>query len=94
MNIIQKWTKFVRQTLSLRLSFMVVSAIAALLIGTLVVMFHFTRLVLKDEAMRDAENTLEEPMKIVPKTSELTVTAPQQNITVPARTFYIYKIKK
>lgn len=59
MNIIQKWTKFVRQTLSLRLSFMVVSAIAALLIGTLVVMFHFSRLVLKDEAMRDAENTLE-----------------------------------
>ncbi|MDE7117160.1 MAG: alpha-L-arabinofuranosidase, partial [Bacteroidaceae bacterium] len=41
-----------------------------------------------------AENTLEEPEKIVPKTSELTVTAPQQDITVPARTFYIYKIKK
>ena len=41
-----------------------------------------------------AENTIEEPQKIVPKTSSLTVTAPVQNVTVPARTFYIYKIKK
>jgi hypothetical protein len=41
-----------------------------------------------------AENTIEEPTKIIPQTSSLTVTAPQQSITVPARTFYIYKIKK
>ena len=42
----------------------------------------------------NAENTLEEPTKIVPKTSSLTVNAPSQNVTVPARTFHIYKIKK
>ena len=42
----------------------------------------------------NAENTLDEPTKIVPVTSALTVTAPAQDITVPARTFYIYKIKK
>ena len=41
-----------------------------------------------------AENTLDEPEKIVPKTSSLTVNAPQQSVSVPARTFYIYKIKK
>ena len=42
----------------------------------------------------NAENTLDEPTKIVPVTSTLTVTAPAQDITVPAHTFYIYKIKK
>ncbi len=41
-----------------------------------------------------AENTLDEPEKIVPKTSTLTVNAPQQSVSIPARTFYIYKIKK
>ena len=55
---------------------------------------HAAQLITFHSDNLNAENTLEEPTKIVPKTSELTVTAPQQNITVPARTFYIYKIKK
>ncbi len=42
----------------------------------------------------NAENTIENPTKIVPKTTSISVTAPSQSITVPARTFYIYKIKK
>ena len=42
----------------------------------------------------NGENTLDEPTKILPQTSSLTVAAPSQNVTVPARTFYIYKIKK
>lgn len=42
----------------------------------------------------DAENTLDNPTKIVPQTSTLTVNAPSQQVTVPARTFYIYRIKK
>lgn len=41
-----------------------------------------------------AENTLDNPTKIVPQTSNLSVTAPAQKVTVPARTFYIYRIKK
>lgn len=42
----------------------------------------------------DAENTLDNPTKIVPQTSTLTVNAPSHQVTVPARTFYIYRIKK
>ena len=41
-----------------------------------------------------AENTLEEPEKIIPQTMSITVNAPAQNVSVPARTFCIYKIKK
>ncbi len=41
-----------------------------------------------------AENTLEEPEKIIPRTMSITVNAPAQNVSVPARTFCIYKIKK
>ena len=41
-----------------------------------------------------AENTLDNPTKIVPQTSSLSVTAPAQEISLPARTFYIYRIKK
>ncbi len=41
-----------------------------------------------------AENTLDNPTKIVPQTSNLSITAPAQEVTVPARTFYIYRIKK
>ena len=40
-----------------------------------------------------AENTLDDPKKIVPQESSLTVSAPSFNVEVPARTFYIYKIK-
>ena len=39
-----------------------------------------------------AENTLDNPTKIVPQTSSLSVTAPAQNISVPARTFHIYRV--
>lgn len=42
----------------------------------------------------DAENTLDEPVKIVPKSSAITVAAPSHSISVPARTFYVIKIKK
>ena len=41
-----------------------------------------------------AENTLDEPTKIVPQESTLTVSAPSFTASVPARTFYIYKIVK
>ncbi len=41
-----------------------------------------------------AENTIEEPKKIVPQESSITVSAPSFETSVPARTFYIYKIKK
>ena len=41
-----------------------------------------------------AENTLEEPEKIIPRTMSITMNAPAQNVSVPARTFCIYKIKK
>ena len=41
-----------------------------------------------------AENSLDNPTKSVPQTSNLSVTAPAQEVTVPARTFYIYRIKK
>ena len=40
-----------------------------------------------------AENTLDNPTKIVPQTSSLSVTAPEQNISVPARTFHIYRFR-
>ena len=41
-----------------------------------------------------AENTLEEPEKIIPRTMSITVNAPAQNVSVPARTFCMYKRKK
>ncbi len=40
------------------------------------------------------ENTLDNPFKIVPQESSLTVNAPSFSASVPARTFYIYKITK
>lgn len=40
------------------------------------------------------ENTLDNPFKIVPQQNSLTVSAPSFEASVPARTFYIYKIKK
>ena len=55
---------------------------------------HATRLITFHSDNLTAENTLEEPEKITPQTSSMTVNAPQQSVTVPARTFYIYKIKK
>ena len=55
---------------------------------------HATQLITFHSDNLTAENTLEEPEKITPQTSSMTVNAPQQSVTVPVRTFYIYKIKK
>ena len=41
-----------------------------------------------------AENTLDDPEKIIPQKSSLSITTPEQDIVVPARTFYIYRIGK
>ena len=54
-----KLPKIVTRTLSLRLSLMAVCEISLLLIVALAVMFHFSRMALKEEAMRDAEHTLD-----------------------------------
>ena len=42
----------------------------------------------------DAENTLDAPKKIVPVTTNVKVTAPTNSISVPARTFQVFRIKK
>lgn len=54
-----RWIKTITRTLSVRLSLMMVLAIGMLLIGVLVVMFHFSWLAMKAEARGDAEQTLE-----------------------------------
>ena len=53
------WIKTIKQTLSIRLSLMMVLAIGMLLIVALIVMFHFSWLAMKAEARGDAEQTLE-----------------------------------
>ena len=55
---------------------------------------HETQLITFHSDNLDAENTLDEPTKIVPQTSSLVMETPTQKVTVPARTFHIYKIKK
>ena len=40
------------------------------------------------------ENTLDNPTKIVPKTQSVSLDAPSASVSVPARTFVMYKIKK
>ena len=52
-------SKAIPHTLSLRLSLMMVLVIAMLLTGVMGVMFHFSRKVLREEAMHSAENTLQ-----------------------------------
>lgn len=52
-------TKYISSTLSLRLSLMVISALATLLIGALFIMLYFSRKALKEEAINDAAQTLE-----------------------------------
>ena len=42
----------------------------------------------------NAENTLDDPSKIIPLTGKTTFETPTSDVVVPARTFYIYKIKK
>lgn len=54
-----KFPKITSKSLSARLSLMAVSQIALLLLVALAVMFLFSRNALKDESMRDAEQTLE-----------------------------------
>ena len=58
-------TKFVTKTLSVRISLMVVSAIATLLTVALFVMFYFSRKAVKEEVQQTAEQTLESTMRQV-----------------------------
>lgn len=51
--------KIQTKTLSTRLSLMVVSAVAVLLLASLAVMFHFSRQAVKQEALKNAEQTLQ-----------------------------------
>lgn len=51
--------KAIARTLSFRLSLMVIAALATLLMVALLVMFIFSRKAVKEEALRDAEQTLE-----------------------------------
>ena len=51
--------KIITRTLSLKLSLMAVCEISLLLMVALAVMFHYSRKVLKEEAMIDAEHTLD-----------------------------------
>ena len=54
-----KWPKTVSKTLSVRLSLLVVFAIAILLSQSLMIMLYFSRQTLKQEALQSAEQTLE-----------------------------------
>ncbi|MBQ9650299.1 MAG: HAMP domain-containing protein [Prevotella sp.] len=54
-----KLTKAILRSLSLRLSLLMVFAIAVLLIAALSVMFHFSRQALREEAMLTADHTLD-----------------------------------
>jgi len=55
---------------------------------------HAAELITFHSDKLDAENTLDAPKAIVPQTKSITVNAPSNGISVPARTFAIYKIKK
>ena len=52
-------TKYFTRTLSFRLSLMVIALLAMLLIAALIVMFVFSRKLVKEEAIQDASQTLE-----------------------------------
>ncbi|MBR0260116.1 MAG: HAMP domain-containing protein [Prevotella sp.] len=54
-----EWPKIINKTLSVKLSLMVVFELTLLLFVALGVMFFFARKMLKNEAMRNAEQTLE-----------------------------------
>ena len=54
-----RFIRFIRRTLSVRLSLTVVFAIASLLLAALLVMFFYSRRVIKDEVLQKAEETLE-----------------------------------
>ena len=55
----RQFIRFIRRTLSVRLSLTVVFAIASLLLAALLIMFLYSRRVIKDEVMQKAEETLE-----------------------------------
>ena len=57
--------KIIRQTLSVRLSLMVVSSMALLLLVSLLVMLVFSRRVVKEEALQNASQTLEGTMQCI-----------------------------
>jgi alpha-L-arabinofuranosidase len=42
----------------------------------------------------DGENTLDQPTKYVPKTNSIKVEGNTYTTSVPAKTFYMFKIKK
>ena len=54
-----KLKNHISQTLSFRLSLRVITALAILLIVALVIMFFFSRKVVKEEALSDAAQTLD-----------------------------------
>ena len=55
---------------------------------------HATEVITFHSDNLTAENTLDEPTKIIPRTSSHTLETPAQKVTVPAHTFNVYKIKK
>ena len=55
---------------------------------------HATEVITFHSDNLTAENTLDEPTKIIPRTSSHTLETPSQIVAVPARTFNVYKIKK
>ena len=42
----------------------------------------------------EGENTLDQPHRYEPKTQNLTITAPTHDVTIPAKTFAVYKVEK
>ena len=54
-----KLPRYIQKTLSVRLSLMVVSAMALLLMASLTIMLHFSRKTVKEEALQKASQTLE-----------------------------------
>ena len=49
----------IKRTLSVRIGLMVVTAMAILLIASMIVMLHYARKAVKEEAIQKAEQTLE-----------------------------------
>ena len=58
-------SKFIARTLSLRLSVMVLVALATLLMASLFIMFSYSRKALKEEALREGEQTLESTIQSI-----------------------------
>ena len=55
---------------------------------------HKTCVVLFSADNMDGENTLDAPEKYVPKESNIVLTAPVANVSVPAKSFVLYQIDK